>query len=117
MKETASVKALLTGLNYHFFFVGEMAKMSLNASELFLLFMFCTKTEQDKRQKEERSADLGNANFCPLALIPLASLLPVDRLAKSAASPHFFRPVLLFTQLEVAFLNQNSQQRHSRDNW
>ena len=68
------------------------------------MFMFSTKAEQDKRLKEERAAKLANANFCPPALIPLASFSPMDRLAKCAASPHLFRPVPLFTQLEVAFL-------------
>lgn len=69
MKETTSVKDLLAGLNHYFFFVEEMAKKSLNASELFSLFMFSTKAEQDKKQKEEIAAKLPNANFCPLAPI------------------------------------------------
>lgn len=49
--------------------------MSLNASELFLLFMFSTKAEQNKKQKAERAANLANANFCPLALIPTCKFL------------------------------------------
>lgn len=64
MKKTASLKALLAGLNYDFF-VGEMAKISLNASELFLLLVFSSKADKDKRQKKERAAKLANANFCP----------------------------------------------------
>jgi len=56
--------------------------MSLNASELILLFMLSTKAEQGKRQKEERAANLANANFCPLALVLTCNFLSGGQTSK-----------------------------------
>lgn len=63
MKKTASLKVLSAVNCYFFGRRGKQKKISLNASELLLFFIFSTKGEQDKRQKEERAAKIENANF------------------------------------------------------
>lgn len=89
MKKIASRKALFTGFNY-FFCGGEMANMNLNVSGLVLLFMFNTKSEQDKRQKEEKAAKLANGNFCPPALILTCKFLSCEQTSKMCSISAIF---------------------------
>lgn len=69
MKKTSSLKVLSAVNCYFFGGRGKQQKMSLNPSEMLLFFIFSTKGEQNKMQKEERSAKIENANFSPPALI------------------------------------------------
>lgn len=81
MKKMVSVKALLADLNYYFF-LGEMAKMSLNDCELFLLFVSSTKAEKDKRKKKKESSKASECKFLLPALILTCKFLSHGHISK-----------------------------------